>query len=495
MSDREGVAPDATLTAPDAGGKAIRGGVIRVVGYGAGLLLTALVTPFLLRHLGVAEFGQYTTVIAIVSMVQGLTDAGLTVVGQRAYVHADAERRRTLMADLLGLRLLLTPTGIAIGVLFSLLAGYPNAVVSGTIVAGIGIVLAVLASALAMPLSVELRFGAVTAIDLVRQLTIVIGIAALVIAGSGLVPFFAVYVVAGVAAALTALVFLGSDSWVAPRFSWRDSRQLLREALPVAASLVVNVTYVRALIIICSLLASEQQTGLFSASYRVSEILLGVPQLMLGAAFPILAHAHVADRERLAYALQRMGEASLLVGVAVGVVLAVGARPIMAVLGGSEFSDAAVALRIQSVAIAGAFMTQLGTSALIAVHRQRELLFVNLFALVVVIALGTTLIPRWGADGAALAASIGEVVLAVVALTLLARSHPQLRPDLRYVPKLLLAGAAGAACILLPGSDVIAAIVATVVYAAIAFLSRAVPAELLDALIRRRALVTAPDEP
>ncbi|MBB4661513.1 oligosaccharide flippase family protein [Conexibacter arvalis] len=485
MRAREEPDLDGTLTSPEAGNRAIRGGAIRVAGYGAGLLLTALVTPFLLRHLGVAEFGQYTTVIAIVTMVQGFTDAGLTIVGQRIYVHADAAGRRRLMGDLLGMRLVLTPVGIVLGVLFSVVAGYPNAIVSGTIVAGIGTIFAVLAAALAMPLGAELRFGAVTAIDFSRQLAIVVGITVLVIAGAGLLPFFFVYIVAGLVAIAVALACLGTSSWFMPRFDLRDSIAFLREALPVGLSLVVNTSYVRALIVICSLLATEEQTGLFSASYRISEILLGVPQMMLGAAFPILAHAHAADRDRLAYALQRMGEAALLVGVAVGLVLAVGAVPIIAVLGGSEFGGAADALRIQSVAIAGAFMTQVGTTALIAVHRQRELLLVNLFALVVVVVLGVTLIPAWGADGAALAASIGEVALAVVALTLLSRAEPELRPRLMYVPKLLAASGVAMLCLLLPGSDAIAAVAALAVYLSLAWLLRAVPDELLAALPRR----------
>ena len=131
------------LTAPGAGGRAIRGGAIRTAGYGVGLVLTAAASIPLLRHLGVVRFGQYTTVIAIVTVVQGVTDAGLTLVGQREYVHADAERRRTLLADLVGIRLLLTPLGVLLGVVFAIVAGYPNALVTGTVLAGIGVVLSV----------------------------------------------------------------------------------------------------------------------------------------------------------------------------------------------------------------------------------------------------------------------------------------------------------------------------------------------------------------
>jgi O-antigen/teichoic acid export membrane protein len=487
MSTSESAPEAHAVTGPDAGGKAIRGGMIRVTGYGAGLLLTAVASIFLLRHLGVVRFGQYATVVAIVTVVQGVTDAGLTLVGQREYVHADAERRRTLLADLVGIRLVLTPLGVALGVLFALVAGYPNALVTGTLLAGIGVVLAVVAATLTMPLTVDLRYGAVTATELARQLVIVGGIVALVVAGAGLVPFFVVYVAAGAVAVAVALAFVGVRGWVVPRFAWREWKALLREAAPVALSSVVNVTYVRTLIILASLLATATQTGLFATSYRVSEILLGVPQMMIGAAFPILAHSGAADERRLAYVLQRMGEAALLVGLGLGLVLAVGAAPIVQVLGGSRFADAASVLRIQSVAIAAAFMTQLGTFGLIAVRRQRALVLVNVLALGTVLVLGCALIPPLQADGAALAASIGEPLLALAALTMLVRARPALRPDLRYVPKLLLAAGAGGLCVLLPVPDAVAAVLALCAYAAVALLLRAVPVELLEALVRRRA--------
>jgi len=487
MSTPEPDPDEHVLTAPDAGGKAIRGGAIRIAGYGVGLLLTAIASVFLLRYLGVARFGQYTTVIAIVTIVQGVTDAGLTLVGQREYVHADAARRRTLLADLVGIRLVLTPIGVAIGVLFALVAGYPNALVTGTLLAGIGVVLAVVAATLTLPLSVDLRYGAVTATDLVRQLVIVAGIVALVAAGAGLVPFFVVYIAAGAVAIVVALAFVGVRGWVAPRFAWREWWPLLRAAAPIALSSVVNVTYVRTLIILCSLLATVEQTGLFATSYRISEILLGVPQLMIGAAFPILVHSGAADEQRLAYVVQRTGEAALLVGLGVGLVLAVGAAPIIQLLGGSAYADAASVLRIQSVAIAAAFVTQLGTFGLVAVHRQRALLLVNALALASAIALGCTLIPVLEADGAALAASIGETLLALAAMTMLVRARPALRPRLGYVPKLLLAAGAGGLCVLLPVPDAVGAVLALALYGAIAWGARAVPTELLEAFVRRRA--------
>src|SRR5262249_13792257 len=92
--------PEDSLVHPDAGGRAIRAAVLRVSGYVVGLALTALASIVLLRYLGVVEFGRFTTVTALTAVIAGLTDVGLTVVGQREWVHREEpERRRELLAD------------------------------------------------------------------------------------------------------------------------------------------------------------------------------------------------------------------------------------------------------------------------------------------------------------------------------------------------------------------------------------------------------------
>ena len=176
---------------------------------------------------------------------------------------------------------------------------------------------------------------------------------------------------------------------------------ILREAAPVALSLAVNVLYVRALIILMSLLASPLQTGYFATSYRVLEVFVSVPLLMLGSAFPVLAHAGDADEGRLAYALQRLAEVTLLTAVAIVLVLVIAAQPILDVLGGSKYDQAADVLRIQAFALLGAFLTQVWVTGLVSIRRQRALILTNCVALATALVLGASLIPVLDAKGAA----------------------------------------------------------------------------------------------
>jgi O-antigen/teichoic acid export membrane protein len=480
------------LLLADAGLRAIRGGAIRVAGYVAGSALAAAASVLLLRYLGVADFGRYVTVMSLIGIVTGLTDLGLTLVGQREYVLRESEAsRRELVATILGVRIVATPIGIALAVVFAVGAGYGHTLVLGTLVAGCSLVLGNAVLALVIPLTVELRFGAVAATDVARQLVTVGGNAILVVAGAGLLAFFGVHVAATLAAVLVAVLFLGKRSVVVPRFALAEWRVILREAAPMGVALVVAALYLRTLVVMSSLLTSDYQTGLFATAYRILEILVAIPALMVGSAFPIMAKSGFTDEERLRNVLQQLLEATVLLAILLVVVVAIAAEPLVRILGGSQYAPAAPVLRIEAIALLGSFASVIWTTGLIAVRRQAALIVINVTALISVVVLGGALIPVAGAKGAAAAAAGGEGLLALTALVMLVRERPTLRPSFRFVPRLLPAAAAAGLCGLIPGIPALGdAAIAVAVYAAATFAAGAVPGEATRALMswRRRAV-------
>jgi O-antigen/teichoic acid export membrane protein len=477
---------EAVLGAGAAGGKVIRGGLLRTAGYAVGTVASTAASVVLLRYLGPVEVGRYVTVMSLLAIVGGLTDAGLTVIGQREYTIAKTdEERRRLLAYIVAMRIAITPLGVIAATAFAVIAGYDRTLVLGTLIGGAGVVVANVAATLTVPLSVQLRLGAVTATEVIKQLVTAAGMAILAVAGAGLLAFFAVNIAAGAASLVLAVPLAGAAGRVWPIFAPRRWLPLLREAAPVALALAVNVLYVRVLIILMSLLASPLQTGFFATSYRVLEVFVSVPLLMLGSAFPVLAHAGDADEDRLAYALQRLAEVTLLAAVVIVLVLVIAAQPILDVLGGSQYDQAADVLRIQAFALVGAFLTPVWVTGLVSIRRQRALVLTNCIALGTAVVLGATLIPALDAKGAAISAVVGELVLAATTATMLARARPSLRPQLGRFARTLAAGGAGAAAgLLLPIGAVAGAAVAVIVFAGAAFALRAVPLELLHALGR-----------
>jgi O-antigen/teichoic acid export membrane protein len=248
----------------------------------------------------------------------------------------------------------------------------------------------------------------------------------------------------------------------------------------------VNVVYVRLLVVLASLIATATETGLFATSYRIVEAFVAIPAFMVGAAFPVLAHAGASDEARLSYALQRVGEIALLVSLGVALVLAFAADPIVRLLGGEEYVDAGPVLSIQAFALVGAFMTQVWALGLVAIRRQSALIIVNAVALATVVILGVTLIPAFEAEGAAAAAVVGETLLAASLLLMLVRANPALRPALGYMWRLALAALVAAVVTLLTGlSPAPAGVLAGGLYVLLAWVLRAVPVEVFHAFRSR----------
>jgi len=474
------------LDSRDAGGRIVRGGSVRLGGYVAMVALSVLSAALLTRYLGVASFGRYTTVLSLVGVVAAITDAGMSVVGQREFAVREGAERDALMRDLLGLRMTLTTLGIVLVAAFALAAGYGTALLLGAILASLGTVALVVQHTHTIPIAASLRLGTLAALDLARQVLTVAAIVLLVLLGAGVMPLLAVALAVNlIPIAPTAAL---ARRQIALRMALRPRRwaALLRLTVSFSLATAVGTIYVYTVQILTSLVASPHQSGLFAASFRIFIVGGAVPGLLVSGALPLLARAARDDRERLSYALQRIFEVSLILGVAAALALLAGAHVIIAVVAGGEYSAAGGVLQIQGLALIASFALAGWSFALLSLKRYNALLLVNLAAFAVSCSLTVVLARSDGAQGAALATVCGESVLALGSLLALVRGHRELRPKPSIVLKVSLAAAPGAAIALLVGaSSLLRAVLALAAYALAIVLARAVPPELLELLPAR----------
>src|SRR5919206_1637046 len=82
-----------------------RGTGIRLAGQFVGGLASLAVLPFLIRHLGVAEFGRYVAVLAVIAVAALASDVGLTGIALRESAVVDRARRQQVLSGVFGLRL------------------------------------------------------------------------------------------------------------------------------------------------------------------------------------------------------------------------------------------------------------------------------------------------------------------------------------------------------------------------------------------------------
>lgn len=454
------------LDSSAAGPLALRGSVMRVGGYGGGMLLALISAPLLVRHLHQVGYGRYVTALSIATIAVNLTEGGVSTIAVRDYASRSRPERNSALANLLGIRLLLSTLGILAAFGFAAVAGYDSAIVIGTMIASVGVSLQVVQMLVSVPLQTSMRLGWVAAADLVRNAVSTVLIVALVLSGAGIVPLLAVTVPAYLAALLLTVALVRGLMPLRPRFRLAAYMPLLREVLPFAVAIALSSIYFRLTVVVMSLEASPLQTGYFSTSFRVVEILIGLPALVIGAAYPIITRAARDDPARFAYATRRMFELSVLVGVWVAVATVLIAPFAMAVLGGAAARPAAPVLRIQGVAVMGTFIAVACGFPLLSLRRYPALLVANGLGLVVTLVVSLSLVPVLAAHGAAIATVAAELTLAAVSAAALAYAQPQLRLPFEIVPiAVAVGGVALGAGYLLGIHPVLDAAVATGVYA------------------------------
>src|SRR5215217_4048176 len=462
-----------------AGPAAVRGGAVRAVGYIVGVGLSIGAAALLFRHLGVEDGGRYITVMSIVAIAGGLSDAGLTAIGIRELTVREGVARDRFARNLLGMRLILTSAGGVLAVAFTVVAGYEEAMVLGTALASVGLVFQNTQLTLAAPLMSQLKLGLVTVADLTRQVITVLGIVVLVALGAELLPFFAVMIVAAFATFAATAWLVRHDMPLRPSFHPGELRGLLIEVLPFSAASAAHVLYFRVAIVLVSLIATSKQTGYFGASFRIVDVLAVVPSLVVGAAFPVFARAARDDHARLAYGIDRVFRAMVVAGTVVALALALGAGFAIEVVAGPDFAPAADILRVQAVAVGATFVGAVWAYAMLSLAMYREALWVNGGALVLCGVLVGILATTHDAMGAAVATVIAELSLTIAGAVVLLRAHPQLRPSFGVLWRTAIAAAAGASLAFATGlPEIVRSLAGAAVFLVVAVALRAVPPEV-----------------
>jgi O-antigen/teichoic acid export membrane protein len=478
--------PANVLRSPKAGALVIRGGAIRSVGYAVGAALGAATSVFLLRGLGVEDFGRYATVGALLAIVSALSDAGLTVIGTRELSLRDTQAERDgLLSSLVGLRLVLSSLAILAAAAFAVGAGYDDVMVAGVLLGGLGVLLVNTQATMMAPLAVGLRQGRITAVEVLRTVLTLAGVAALALAGASLLPYFAVQIVVGLAVLALTPRLLGSARGLRPVVDRRRAGELLRQAAPVGLALAMNILYLRLLVVLVSLVSDETETGLYATAFRVVELFIVLPPLLIGIALPLLAVAGAEDLDRLRYGLQGLTEMAVVSSLALALALTVLAEPALRLLGGEDFVGAARMLQLQAWALLPLAVGSVLAIGLLSLGRQRAIAVANAVAVAVVLTAGLALIAAYGGEGAAVAGIVAETVLLAALALALASARRDALPSVGFIWRPLLALAAGAATLLVPLPDWLDAALALAVFGAVAFAVRAVPSEIFLALTRR----------
>lgn len=194
---------------------------------------------------------------------------------------------------------------------------------------------------------------------------------------------------------------------------------ILRAAMPIALLTVVGAFMINVDVVMLGWWRTAEEVGLYGAGQRVVQLLFTLPAILGNALFPVISRAAKEDKVRAG----RIMEYALIVIFSISLPVAIGgiitATPLITLLFGPAFVEAATSFRILILLILFLFPSTILTSYVLAFNEQKRFAFPALLGSLMNVALNAYLIPRFGITGAAtatiVALGINSVLVWIIA--------------------------------------------------------------------------------
>ncbi len=458
----------------------------QLVTRGGNIALGIAVTIIVVRVLGDARFGQWSTILAIVQIVGYFGDLGLEQIAVRRAAEDD-DRRAQWLSSLLTFRLAVgVPVALATLLVTVLLAEDDTMRTTGMILSGTVLVGALAAYRTIFQLHV--RNSTTAAFELANGLVWGGAVVVVAIAGGGMVALAWAFLGAALVTNLAQAVVAHRLLALRPSLDRDQVREFIRVGVPVAVGSLLILSYGRIDQVLVFHYTGDRDAGLYGAAYRILDRAMLLPGTVVATIFPLMAAAYATDTARVRRLVQLAAEVIASLTFPVLPVVAVLATPTIELLFGPEFRDASTAFAILMGLFAISGFGYLSGYLVLLLGLQRRFIGIALVGLAVNVGLNVLLLPRYGFEAAAVVTIVTDLVVVGWSLRLsLGLLEMRVRPGrlLRLVGASLGAGAAAAAVDALGLGLGVAIAAAAVVYGALVLGTRAWTVPELRAILAR----------
>ena len=479
-----------------------RNTLVQLIGRLISVALALVVVVIMTRALGPEGFGGYSTIIAFLQFFGIVVDFGLTLTANRmlgalsSSVSSQANQQRDhakltpsrLMSNLMTLRFFSAVIFLGLAPIVALAFPYPTAVKQGMFLTSLSFLAIIMGQTLVPVFQKELKMGAVAIAELAGRIALLAGVILAAYFKTNLLWFMAAIVAGSATQYLYLRCAVSKFIKLHFVFDWPLWRRIIRTSWPIGLSVIFNLIYLKADIIILSVLRSQSEVGFYGAAYRVLDQFTALATMFMGLVLPPLTAAWIAsDRGRFARIFQRAFDAFALLAWPLLISALIIGRPLMVFVAGPDFALAGDILRILMIAMACVFFSTLFGHVVVVINKQKAMIWGYIITAVLALGAYGLAIPHYGIWGAAWATVFSEILI-LVATFIMVWKNTRFKPSLVLFSKSLLSSIImGLALYALRGYHVLILIFsAMLIYALAIYALRGVRKELIRDIVFSR---------
>jgi len=395
---------------------------VQMLGRGLTMLFGLVTIGVLTRTLSTPELGDYITGLTFLQFFGVAVDFGLTLTLIVMVSEAGADQRR-IVGNLFSMRLVSGAIVFGLAPVIVLAFPYSASVREVVLIGSLGYLFMSEATLL---VGVFQRHAAMWRSALAEALNraVLLGlIIAVTSIGLGLGAVVAATVIANLVWLAATIVLARPFVTIRPRFDMAVWKEAIRRSWPIALSIAFNLIYLKGDILFLSLFRTSGEVAVYGIAYKVLDVLTALPVMFMGLLLPTLV-ADWSDGRRDAFR-SHMARAFDLFAV-VTIPIAVGAQAVgtqlVTLIAGNKYSASGPLLQLLILALVAVFFSSLYGHAVVAVNKQRAMIWGYAAAALVATAGYLILIPRYGAWGAATVTLVSEILIAAITFLVVSRA-------------------------------------------------------------------------
>jgi O-antigen/teichoic acid export membrane protein len=375
--------------------------------------LGVVITIFLTRYLGPAGFGKYTFALVFVTLFGVIGDWGMTLIGVRE-ASRKIESAGEIVGNILVVRFLLAFVAIILSNIAVFVLPYSTEIRTLVGISSLSLLALSIKTSFQIVFNARLRMEFFALSELAANALVIFLVAFLIAIKAGLPMIMVAFLSGQIFAAGVAWLLGVRLSPIKLSLFRKETAYILAESLPMGAILVLFTVYNRIDTVLLSYFKGEEAVGLYGAAYRIFEVLVLGAAYFANSILPLISNLAMNNRSALKVVYEKAMIILLLMGIAAAVVNFLLAPIGIAIVAGSKFSGAILALQILSLALVVSYLNHLNGYTLIALGKQWYSFAIAIVALVINLGLNVIFIPRFSLYAAAAITFVTEGIIATL---------------------------------------------------------------------------------
>jgi len=380
-------------------------------------------TVYLVRYLGVENYGVLSFALALTNILLILADFGLNTLMTRE-VARDKSLTQKYLNHIFSVKILQVSILVSLVILFVKLVGYPEQTVFVLYFMMLYLVFSTLSGIFPALFQAYEKLEYQSIAVVLNSLLMLIGVFILINYNCGLLMFTFLYAIVS-SLVLIYYLFIAMSRFKFPKpsltFDWVFWKVTIKTAAQFGLIGVFSTLYVTIDSVMLSFMQGNEAVGLYNAAYRIVLLLLFIPGAINVAIFPLMSRLYGSSRKSLEIITEKYFKSMILLGIPIGVAFTVLSNQIIILIFGKAFMESAPALQIL---IWGTVFT-FGNAAFVqlfqSINKQIITTKITFIGMIVNIALNLLLIPKFSYIAASFNTLITEFIVFAMVLYLASR--------------------------------------------------------------------------